>query len=159
MICESRLSHWKRKQYKSKLSHQYNWSLTWQRVPQLQFPSLVARQQVGTIVSSSALRYPIKAQTSHTTMGSSLLLFSRLVVYDSSWLHGPEHARPSYLPLPPIVVSNSCWLLRWHCPTISSSVIPFSCCHTFPKSGTFPGSLLFSWDRLSIGASSVLYVL
>ena len=81
--------------------------------------------------------------------------FSRLIVFDSSWPHGPEHARPSYLPLPPVVVSKSCWLLRRHCPAISSSVIPFSSCrHTFLTSRSFPRSLLFSWDGQSIGASA-----
>ena len=69
-----------------------------------------------------------------------LLLFSHLVMSDSPWPHGPEHTRPSCLPLPPRVVSNSCWYLQWHCPTISSSVIPFSSCpHTFLTSGSFPG--------------------
>ena len=83
------------------------------------------------------------------------LLFSHLVVSNSSWPHGPEHARPSCLPLPPRVGSNSCWELRWHCPAISSSVVPFSSClHTFPTSGSFPGSLLFSWDGQRIGASA-----
>ena len=65
----------------------------------------------------------------------------RLVVSVSSWPHGPEHARPSYLLLPPGVVSNSCWLLRRHCPAISSLVVPFV--PTFPTSGSFPGSLSF----------------
>ena len=37
--------------------------------------------------------------------------------------------------------------LQWHCPTISFSVVLFSSClHTSPTSGSFPGSLLFSWD-------------
>ena len=45
-------------------------------------------------------------------------LFSHLVMSASSWSHGPEHARPSCLPLPPGIVSNSCWLLCRHCPAI-----------------------------------------
>ena len=54
-----------------------------------------------------------------------LLLFSRSVV--SLWPHGLQHAR---LPCPspsPGACSNICQLSRWCHPTISSSVIPFSC--------------------------------
>ena len=46
--------------------------------------------------------------------------------------------------------------LQWHCPTISSSVVPFSSCfHTFPTSASFPGNLLFSWDGQSNGALKI----
>ena len=72
------------------------------------------------------------------------LLFSRSVS-DSVWPHGLQHAR---LPCPspsPRVCSNSCPLSRWCHPTISSSVVPFSCC---PQS--FPASVSFPMSRLNI---------
>ena len=67
-----------------------------------------------------------------------MLLFSRSVVFDCLWSHGPLHAR---LPCPspsPGVCSNSCPLSRWCHPTISSSVAPFSShLQSFPASGSF----------------------
>ena len=71
--------------------------------------------------------------------------FSRSVVSDSLWPHGLQHAR---LPCPsqsPGVCWNSCSLNQWCHPTISSSVIPFSSClQSFPASGSFTMSQLFT---------------
>ena len=71
------------------------------------------------------------------------LSFSRSVVSDSVWPHGLQHSR---LPCPspsPRGCSNSCPLSRWCHPTISSSVVPFSCCpQSFPASGSLPMSQL-----------------
>ena len=56
---------------------------------------------------------------------------------DSLWPCGLQHVR---LPCPSLSLgacSNSCPLSRWCHPTISSSVIPFSCLQSFPASGTF----------------------
>ena len=51
-----------------------------------------------------------------------------------------------------------CPLSQWCHPTISSSVIPFSCHQSFPASGSFPVSWLFILGGQSIGAStSVLF--
>ena len=51
--------------------------------------------------------------------------------------------------------SNSCPLNQWCHPTISSSVIPFSSClQSFPASGLFPMSWLFTSGHQSIGASA-----
>ena len=84
-----------------------------------------------------------------------LPLFSRSVMSDSLWPHGLRHAR---LPCPspsPWVYSNSCPLSQWCHPTISSYVIPFSSClQSFPASGSFPMSWLFSSGGQSIGASA-----
>ena len=50
-------------------------------------------------------------------------------------------------------------LFRSH-PSISSSVIPFSCClQLFPASGSFPMSWLFTSGGQSVGASAVASVL
>ena len=43
----------------------------------------------------------------------------------------------------PGACSNSCPSSRWYHPTISSSVIPFSCLQSFPASGSFPVSQFF----------------
>ena len=75
----------------------------------------------------------------------SVRQFSHLVVSDSLWPHGLQHAR---LPCPspaPGACSNSWPWSRWCHPTISSSVIPFSSClQSFPTSGSFPVNQLFT---------------
>ena len=80
--------------------------------------------------------------------------FSCSVVSDSLISHGLQHAS---LPCPsptPRVYSNSCSSSWWCHPTISSSVIPFSSClQSFPATGPFPVSWLFTSDSQRIGAS------
>ena len=67
------------------------------------------------------------------------------------WPHGLQHARLSCPSLTPRVCLNSCPLRRWCHPTISSSVIPFSSClQSFPASGFFPVSQLFTSSGQSI---------
>ena len=69
--------------------------------------------------------------------------------------HGLHHAR---LPCPsptPGACSDSCPSSWWCHPTISSSVVPFSSClYSFPASGSFPVSQLFSSGGQSIGISA-----
>ena len=56
-------------------------------------------------------------------------------MYYSLRPHGLQHTKPPYPSPTPWVNSNSCPLSRWHHPTSSSSVIPFSSCpETFPAS-------------------------
>ena len=58
------------------------------------------------------------------------------------------------------VCPNSCPLSRWRHPTVSSSVAPLSSCpQSFPKSGSFPKSWLFTSCGQSIGASASAAVL
>ena len=58
------------------------------------------------------------------------------------------------------VCSNSCLLSRWCHPTISSSVAPFSSCpQSFPASGSFPMSQIFTSGDQRIGASASASVL
>ena len=82
------------------------------------------------------------------------MLFSLPVVSDSLQPHGLQHFR---LPCPspsPWACSNSRPLSRWCHPTISSSVVPFSSCLlSFPASGSFLMSQLFTSGGQSIGAS------
>ena len=84
--------------------------------------------------------------------------FSCSVVSDSLRPHGLRHARPP-CPLPtPRVYSKS--LSRWCRPIISSSVIPFSSClQSFPASGSFQMSQLFTLGGQSIGVSASASVL
>ena len=49
--------------------------------------------------------------------------------------HGPQHARPPYPSPTPRVYSDSYPLSWWCHPTISSSVVPFSCLQSFSGSG------------------------
>ena len=90
----------------------------------------------------------------------SSVQFSCSVMYDSLQPHGLQHAR---LPCPspsPGACSHSCPLSRWYHPTISSFVVPFSSClHSFPASGTFQISQLFTPGGQSIGVSASASVL
>ena len=55
--------------------------------------------------------------------------------------------------------SNSCPLSQRYHPTISSSVVPFlSCLQSFPASGSFPVSRLFTSGGESFGASFSLSI-
>ena len=64
------------------------------------------------------------------------------------WLFATQGLRHTRLPRPslsPGVYSNSCSSSRWCHPTVSSSVAPFFCClQSFPASGSFPKSQLFT---------------
>ena len=95
----------------------------------------------------------------HPTPFSSIQ-FSRSVVSDSLWSHGLQHARlPCPLPTPG-ACSNSCPSNQWCRPTISSSVIPFSSCpQSFPASGSFQMSQLFTSGGQSNGVSTSTSVL
>ena len=80
--------------------------------------------------------------------------FSRSVVSNSLRPHGLQHARPPCPSPTPGVHSNPCPLCWWCHPTISSSVVPFcSCPQSFPASGSFPMSQLFTSGGQSIGVS------
>ena len=83
-------------------------------------------------------------------MRSLLLFFSHLVMFDTLWSHGLQHTGfPCPSPSPGACL-NSCLLIRWCHPTISSSVIPFSSSlQYFPASG----SLLLNQFILSGGQS------
>ena len=78
--------------------------------------------------------------------------FSHSVVSNSLRPHEPQHARPP-CPSPTPGVYPNPWSWRCH-PTISSSVIPFSCRQSFPTSGSFPMSWLFASGGQSIGVSA-----
>ena len=84
----------------------------------------------------------------------STVQLSCSVMSDSLWAHGLQHAR---LPCPspaPRACSNSCPLSRWCHPTISLSVVPFSCLQSFPASESFHMSKFFVPASQNSGASA-----
>ena len=88
-----------------------------------------------------------------------MLLFSRSVMSESLQPHGLQHARLPCLSQSPRACSNSCPLSRWCHPTISSSVVPFSCLQSFPASGSFLMCWLFESGDQSFEASTAASVL
>ena len=97
------------------------------------------------------------------SLSNSILLlvqFSCSVVSDSLRPHEPQHARPLCPSPTPGDHPNPCPLSRWCHPTISSSVVPFSSCpQSFPASGSFQMSQLFTWGGQRTGVSASTSVL
>ena len=86
--------------------------------------------------------------------------FSCSVMSDSLGTHEPQHTRPPCPSPTPRIYPNPCPLSRWCRPTISSSVIPFSSCpQSFPASGSFAVSQLFTSGSQNIGVSASTSVL
>ena len=87
------------------------------------------------------------------------LLYSKVtdlytVISDSATPWTEQHARLPCLSVSPGTCSASCPLSQWCHPTISSSFAPFSSCpRSFPASGSFPRSWLFTLGGQSIGTS------
>ena len=85
----------------------------------------------------------------------SSLQFSCSLMSDSLRPHGPQHARPPCPSPTPGIYPNSCPLSQWCHPIILSSDIPLaSCLHSFPASGSFQMSQLFTSGSQSIGVSA-----
>ena len=89
----------------------------------------------------------------------SSVQFSRSVVSDSLRPHELQHTRPPCPSPTSRVHPNPCPLCWWYHPTISSSVVPFSCLQSFPASGSFQVSQLFTSGGQSIEASASASVL
>jgi len=90
----------------------------------------------------------------------SSVQFSHLVMSSSLQPHGLQHASPPCPSPTPRAHSNSYPSSRWCHPTISSSVIPFSShLQSFPASGSFQRSPLFTSGGQSIGVSASTSVL
>jgi len=83
---------------------------------------------------------------------TDLLLFSCSVMSDFLQLHGLQHAKLPCPSLSPGASSNSCPVSQWGHPTISPSVVPFSCCrawavwHSSSSCGTWAHLLHGMWD-------------
>ena len=89
----------------------------------------------------------------------SSVQFSRSVVSNSLWAHESQHARPPCPSPTSRVHPNPRPVSHWCNPAISSSVVPFSCPQSFPASGSFQTSQLFTSGGQSIGASASASVL
>ena len=85
----------------------------------------------------------------------NMLRFSSLpVVSDSLWPQGLQHARPPCPSPSPEVCPSSCPLHQWCRLAISSFDTLFSFCpQSFPASGIFPMSRLFTSNDQNTGAS------
>ena len=84
--------------------------------------------------------------------------FSSSLVSDSLQPHELQHTRPPCPSPTPRVHPNPCPLSWWCHPTISSSVVPFSSCpQSFPASGSFLMSHLFTSGGQIIGVSASSY--
>ena len=81
--------------------------------------------------------------------------FSRSVMSDSLRPHELQHTRPPCPSPTPGVHSNSSPSSQWCHPTISSSVVPFSCPQSLPASESFPMSQLFAGSGQSTGVSAL----
>ena len=100
------------------------------------------------------------SQLNNMVVQFSSVQFSHSVVSDSLWPRQLQHTRPPCPSPSPRVHSNSRPLSRWCHPTISSSVITFSSCpQSFPASGSFQMSQLFTSGGQSIGVSASTSVL
>ena len=76
------------------------------------------------------------------------------------WPNALQHGRLPYPSPTPGAFSYSWPLSQWYHLTISSSVVPFSSClQSFPPSGSFPMSQLFTSGGRSIGVSASTSVL
>ena len=93
-------------------------------------------------------------------MYSCCLLLRHSVVSDSLQSHEQQDVRlPCPLPSPGACL-NSCPFSWWCHPTIAFFVVPFySCLQSFPASGSFPMSQLFTSGGQTIGASASAPVL
>ena len=81
--------------------------------------------------------------------------FSYSVLSNSLRSHEPQHTRPPCPSPTPGVYPNPCPSSWWCHPTISSFFIPFSfCLQTFPTSGSFQMSHLFTSGGQIIGVSA-----
>ena len=127
--------------------------------------SLLCRIYVMSLTSEYAsgvfypvLSCPLSPGWPHSVFSS--VQFRCSVVSDSLQLHEPQRAmRPCPSPTPR-VHPNPCPLSQWCHPTILSSVIPFSFCpQSFPASGSFQISQLFTSGDQSIGVSASTSVL
>ena len=89
-----------------------------------------------------------------------MLLFSGSCVSDSLQPHELQHTRLPCHSLSPRACSNSCPSNGWCYPGISSSVVPLSShLQSFPASGSFQTTQLFTTGGQSIGVSASASVL
>ena len=95
-----------------------------------------------------------RLSSSSSPFGHLKVQFSPSVVSDSLWPHGLQHTRPPCPSPTPGVYLDSCPLSWWCHPTISFSVVPFSCLQSFAALRSFPMSHFFESGSQRIGTSA-----
>ena len=120
-------------------------------------PRSLALQAVSCIAGgffpTEQLREPI---TVCQSVSQSVQSLSHVQLFATLWTTARQASCPSPTPG---VHPNPCALRRSCHPTISSSVVPFSCPQSFPVSGSFPMSQLFASGGQSIRVSASTSVL
>ena len=89
---------------------------------------------------------------------SSVQLLSHVWLFATPWTAAGQ-ASLSITSSRNLLKLISCPLSQWCHPTISSSVVPFSCLQSFPASGSFPMNQFFISGGQSIGVSASTSVL
>ena len=126
----------------------------------LPFPRLYLPWCNGAICHDLRYLMFILSHLFHSLPSPSSVQFSHSVLSDSLRPHEPQHTRPPCPSLTPGVHPNPCQLSWWCHPEVLSSVVPFSSCpQSFPASGSFQMSQLFTSDGQSIGVSASKSVL
>ena len=113
------------------------------------------------LISVSNLQIKIRCSMMYNQeINTSSVQFSHSVVSDSLQPHEPQHTRPPCPSPTPRAHPNPFPMSRQCHTTISSSVVPFSSCpQSFPASGSFQRSQLFTSGGQSTGVSSSTSVL
>ena len=125
--------------------------LEWVAIPFSRGSSRPRDQTQVSCISRQILYYVNPSPKSHQ------LWFSHSVISNSA---SPRTAaRQASLSPIPRACSNSYPLSWWCHPTISPSVVPFSCLQSFPAPESFPTSQFFTSGGQSIGASASASVL
>ena len=118
------------------------------RLPSLEEPG----QGLRVHRESATLDPPVHTPGTACMYTFLVQLLSCVQLFETPWTATCQATCPSPSPG---VYSNSCPLIKWCCSTISSSLIPFSSClQSFPASGSFPMSRLFTSGDQSTGASA-----
>jgi len=113
-----------------------------------------------TYLEGNNLKQKIRLGSPAFSWKSLFSQFSHSVMSNSLWRHGLQHIRAPCPSPTPRACSNSCPSSWWCHPTISSSVVPFSSrLQSFPASGSFQMSQLFTSGGQNIGVSASASVL
>ena len=115
--------------------------------------SLLIGMQNGTTILGEVWQFLTKVNILRVSQ------FSHSVMSESLRPQELQHTRLPCSSATPRGYSNSCPSSRWCHPTMSSSVIAFSCLRSFPASGFFPMSQFLTSGGQSIGYSASASVL
>ena len=132
--------------------YQTTWSASWEIYMQVrkQQLELDMEEQNGSKLGKEYIK-AVYCHPAYLTYMQSSVQFSCSVVSDSLRPHELQHAQPPCPSPIPRVYPNLCPLSQWCHPAISSSVISFSSCpQSFPASGSFQMSQLFTSRGQSI---------